>query len=383
MTRTMRLRSQRNVTSCSETPRSNRRRCNKATPRRTHLSEDDSPLQTKSEDTLKNDPHLSDDEIPTLTRRPLPRGRARKRAIAVDDGETDYAFKTPIRPIMRHERILSEIDPVTPRNTTARNIYSPIVRFLTPSKENMKFTGTGNNVLMSPEQGVFGFGSIDLLIGDEDEDVFNPFNFIKNVPLQSQHSRPQLRDIPPKTRSTPEATLVVDLEETLMFSSLNVIEEAEYTFYTAFQDHQYKVYMILRPHVQEFLQSMAKIYELFVYTCAKKEYAEKILNILDPQRKLFRHRLYQEDCTCVLGHYVKDLSVLGRDPAKTVILDNAPHTYPYHLMNTVPIKSWSGESEDRELQKLIPSMEKLSAAEDFREVLKKRKDHFHRLLSED
>lgn len=30
-------------------------------------------------------------------------------------------------------------------------------------------------------------------------------------------------------------------EETLMFSSLNVISEAEYTFYTAFQDHQYKV----------------------------------------------------------------------------------------------------------------------------------------------
>lgn len=30
-------------------------------------------------------------------------------------------------------------------------------------------------------------------------------------------------------------------EETLMFSSLNVIEEAEYTFYTAFQDHRYKV----------------------------------------------------------------------------------------------------------------------------------------------
>lgn len=26
-----------------------------------------------------------------------------------------------------------------------------------------------------------------------------------------------------------------------MFSSLNVIAEADYTFYTAFQDHQYKV----------------------------------------------------------------------------------------------------------------------------------------------
>ncbi|XP_068591032.1 CTD small phosphatase-like protein 3 [Cebidichthys violaceus] len=378
----MRLRSQKtvDVASCLETPRS-KRRSNKATPIKDVVSGTESPLQTQDEETLDNDSHHSDDEIPTMTRRPLPRGRARKRAIAVDDRETDLSFKTPIRPIMRHERILSEIDPVSPRNTTARNIYSPIVRFLTPTKENVK--RAGSNVLMSPEQGVFGFGSIDLLAGEEDDEIFNPFTFIKNIQSQSQHSQPQLRDIPPKTRSTPEATLVVDLEETLMFSSLNVIEEAEYTFHTAFQDHQYKVYMILRPHVKEFLQSVAKIYELFVYTCAKKEYAEKILDILDPQRKLFRHRLYQDDCACVLGHYIKDLGVLGRDLAKTVVLDNAPHTYPYHLMNTIPIKSWSGESEDRELQKLVPYMEKLSAAEDFREALKKRKDHFHRLLSED
>ncbi|XP_034386967.1 CTD small phosphatase-like protein 3 [Cyclopterus lumpus] len=368
----MRLRSQKavNVTPSVETPRTNRRLSNKATPR-----------ETKDNETLDSGSHHSDDEIPIMTRRPMPRSRPRKRAIAVDDRETDMAFKTPIRSSMRHERILSEIDPVSPRNTTARNIYLPIVRFLTPTKENVKCAG--NNVLMSPEQGMFGFGSIDLLAAEEEDDIFNPFTFIKNIPSQSQHSQPQLIDIPPKTRSTPEATLVVDLEETLMFSSLNVIEEAEYTFHTTFQDHQYKVYMILRPHVKEFLQSMAKIYELFVYTCAKKEYAEKILNILDPQRKLFRHRLYQDDCACVLGHYIKDLSILGRDAAKTVVLDNAPHTYPYHLMNTIPIKSWSGESEDRELQKLVPYMEKLSAAEDFREVLKKRKDHFHRLLSED
>ncbi|XP_022593874.1 CTD small phosphatase-like protein 3 isoform X1 [Seriola dumerili] len=379
----MKLRSQKTVTSCLETPRRNRRPSTKATPRGRRLSVTESPLQNKVEETLDNDSHHSDDEVPTMTRRPLPCGRPRKRAIAVDDRETDLAFKTPIRPIMRHERILSEIDPGSPCNSTARNIYSPIVRFLTPSKENMKCPGSGTNVVMSPEQGVFGYGSIDLLVGDEEDDVFNPFTFIKNIPSQSQHSRPRLRDIPPKTRSTPEATLVVDLEETLMFSSLNVIEDAEFTFHTAFQDHQYKVHMVLRPHVKEFLQSMAKIYELFVYTCAKKEYAEKILDILDPQRKLFRHRLYQDECSCVLGHYIKDLSHLGRDLTKTVVLDNAPHTYPYHLMNTIPIKSWSGESADRELQKLIPYMEKLSAAEDFREVLKKRKDHFHRLLSED
>ncbi|XP_077391519.1 CTD small phosphatase-like protein 3 [Festucalex cinctus] len=373
----MRLRSQKTLTPpYTETPRKTRQpSSSKATPtpKRTRSPVPESPLLDKVQVTCDAE------DVPTLTRRLPVRGRPRKRAIAAVDKETDSDFKTPPRSILHHEHLLSEMDPASPHDSAARKIYTPIVRFLTPSKENYK--SPGNNVLMSPEQGVFGYGSIDLL-GDED-DIFNPFTFIKNLPSQSQYSQPRLPVIPPKTRSTPEATLVVDLEETLMYGSLNVIDNAEYTFNTAFQDHQYKVYMILRPHLKQFLQSMAKVYELFVYTCAKREYAEKILEILDPQRKLFRHRLYQDECSCVLGHYIKDLSILGRDLAKTVILDNAPHTYPYHLMNTLPIKSWSGESDDRELHKLIPYMEKLSAAEDFREVLKKRKDHFHRLLSED
>lgn len=48
----------------------------------------------------------------------------------------DAAFKTPARSILRREHILRETDPVATGNTTARNIYSPIVRFLTPSKES-------------------------------------------------------------------------------------------------------------------------------------------------------------------------------------------------------------------------------------------------------
>lgn len=50
--------------------------------------------------------------------------------------------------------------------------------------------------------------------------LFSSFTFIKNMPSQSQHSRPQLRDIPPKTRSTPEATLVVDLVSLILWSFL-------------------------------------------------------------------------------------------------------------------------------------------------------------------
>ncbi|XP_055717899.1 CTD small phosphatase-like protein 2-A isoform X1 [Salvelinus fontinalis] len=335
-----------------------------------------------------DDQSLYSDDIPTATKRPLVQGRGRKRVAALDYEEReDLGFKTPVN--VRHHRVLSELNPSFPLNSTVRNIYSPVVHFLTPTKENVRTPSSGD--VMSPEQCVFGYGSISLLAGDEDRnDTFSPFSFIKNIPSKCQQSKPCIRDIPPKTRSTPQATLVLDLDETLMYSSLNVIEDAEYTFRTCFQDNPYKVYVILRPYVKEFLEAMTKHFEMFVYTSAKKEYAEKILDILDPKRRLFRHRLYQQDCTCVLGHYVKDLGVLERDLAKTVVLDNAPHTYPYHLMNVLPIKSWSGNDDDKELQKLIPCLERLSGADnpstgqdDFREVLERRTDHFHRLLSED
>ncbi|CAL8393264.1 unnamed protein product [Boreogadus saida] len=330
----------------------------------------------------------SDDEVPMATRRP----RGRKRAVAVVEEDVEDVgargkepgFSTPVRPLTQRCLSLMKPERSRPRSSASGSFYSPLSRFLTPSKENSSSPSEDRDILMSPERFVFGYGAMGLLAGEEDaEDVFSPFTFIKNIPARSEQYKPSLRDIPPKMRSTPNGTLVLDLDETLLFSSLNVIENADCTFNTTFQDHQYKVYVVLRPHVKDFLKAMAKVYEMFVYTSAKKAYAEKLLDILDPQRKLFRHRLYQEHCTCVMGHYIKDLNMLARDLSKTVILDNAPHTYPYHLMNTVPIKSWSGEQDDRELQRLVHYMEKLSSAVDFRDVLKRRKDHIHRLLSED
>ncbi|XP_048832112.1 CTD small phosphatase-like protein 2-A isoform X2 [Brienomyrus brachyistius] len=237
--------------------------------------------------------------------------------------------------------------------------------------------------ILNPDQCFFAYDAFCLISKEEPARVFNPYTFIKNIPSQSQLSKLSVREIPVKTRSTPEATLVLDLEETLVYSSLSIIEDAEYTFHTHFQDHEYEVFLILRPHVKEFLQRMSELFEIFVYTSAKRGYAEKILEMLDPDRRLFRHRLYREDCLCIYGHYVKHLSILERDLAKTVILDNAPHTFPYHVMNMIPIKGWVGEKDDRELQKLIPYLTKLAEADDFRHVLKKRLDHLHRLLSED
>ncbi|XP_059385116.1 CTD small phosphatase-like protein 3 isoform X1 [Carassius carassius] len=358
----MRLRS-RNILNVNPTTLSRRRRAAPETP--------GPQLQTQDEVKVVEDClSLDADEVPTAAKRPR---RRRKALPTVDRKESD--FKTPVSHLRERRSSL---------NPAARSLYSPAAHFLTPPRDKGEQPNSGP--MFSPEHCVFGYSAGSPLSEDEENDeVFSPFTFIKNIPNRSQQSRPvsAVRDIPPKTRSTPAATLVLDLDETLVFSSLNVIHDAEYTFNTHFQDHKYMVYVIIRPYVKEFLQAMTKHFEMFVYTSAKKEYAEKIVDILDPNKKLFRHRLYQEDCACVLGHYIKDLTVLERDLSKTVILDNAPHTFPYHLMNMIPIKSWIGDQEDRELQKLIPYMEKLVHADDIRNVLKKRTDHFHRLLSED
>ncbi|KAI1882656.1 hypothetical protein AGOR_G00237130 [Albula goreensis] len=307
------------------------------------------------------------------------RTRARCKSVSSVDSR-DVDFKTPVRSRQSKVHFQEGRDALSP-NPTVRNIYSPIVRFLTPVKAGLKSPGCK---MMSPELCLFGFDSLGPLHDEETNDEpFNPYTFIKNIPSQSQQSKPCVRDIPIKTRSTPEATLVLDLDETLVFSTLSVIDKADCTFDASFQGDTYKVYMVLRPHVCQFLQRMSKVFEMFVYTTAKREYADKILDVLDPQKKLFRHRLYQEDCFCILGHYVKDLGLLQRDLAKTAVLDKAPHSFPYHVMNMVPVQSWVGDKADSELLKLIPYLEKLSEAEDFRHVLKRRADHLHRLLSED
>ncbi|XP_006875958.1 PREDICTED: RNA polymerase II subunit A C-terminal domain phosphatase [Chrysochloris asiatica] len=51
----------------------------------------------------------------------------------------------------------------------------------------------------------------------------------------------------------------------------------------------------LRPHCKEFLEKVARLYELHVFTFGSRLYAHTIAGFLDPEKKLFSHRILSRD----------------------------------------------------------------------------------------
>lgn len=50
---------------------------------------------------------------------------------------------------------------------------------------------------------------------------------------------------------------------------------------------------------------------------------------------MFRVRLFRESCVFHRGNYVKDLSRLGRELRRVIIVDNSPASYIFHPENAV------------------------------------------------
>ncbi|XP_019959806.1 carboxy-terminal domain RNA polymerase II polypeptide A small phosphatase 2 [Paralichthys olivaceus] len=156
--------------------------------------------------------------------------------------------------------------------------------------------------------------------------------------------------------------VVIDLDETLVHSSFKPISNADFIVPVEIEGTTHQVYVLKRPYVDEFLQRMGELFECVLFTASLAKYADPVTDLLD-QCGVFRTRLFRESCVFHQGCYVKDLSRLGRDLHKTLILDNSPASYIFHPNNAVPVVSWFDDVEDAELLNLLPVFEELSQAD--------------------
>ncbi|KPP61961.1 hypothetical protein Z043_119888 [Scleropages formosus] len=130
----------------------------------------------------------------------------------------------------------------------------------------------------------------------------------------------------------------------------------------------HQVYVLKRPHVDEFLQKMGELFECVLFTASLAKYADPVADLLD-QWGVFRARLFRESCVFHRGNYVKDLSRLGRELSSVIIVDNSPASYIFHPENAVPVQSWFDDMTDTELLDLLPFFEGLSREQDVYSVL--------------
>ncbi|KAF5741162.1 CTD small phosphatase-like protein 2 isoform X1 [Tripterygium wilfordii] len=218
--------------------------------------------------------------------------------------------------------------------------------------------------------------SIDVCVEDEDYeefDDFDPYLFIRNLPdLSSVVPTFRRMLLPKQTRSCPPTSLVLDLDETLVHSTLEPCDDADFTFPVNFNLQEHTVYVRCRPHLRDFMDRVSRLFEIIIFTASQSIYAEQLLNVLDPKRKIFRHRVFRDSCVYVDGNYLKDLSVLGRDLAHVIIIDNSPQAFGFQVDNGIPIESWFDDRSDEELLLLLPFLESLVDVEDVRPLIAKK-----------
>ena len=99
---------------------------------------------------------------------------------------------------------------------------------------------------------------------------------------------------------------------------------------------------------------MSKYYEIYVFTASSENYANSIVDFLDPQNRYISGILSRRHCMQTKsGFFIKDLRILNnRELKDLIIIDNMPHSFGFQIENGIPIMEWFNDKTDTELKYL-------------------------------
>ena len=127
-------------------------------------------------------------------------------------------------------------------------------------------------------------------------------------------------------------TLILDLDETLIKFVTNI--------------NYPKGKIIFRPGLIQFLNKIFPLFDLILWTIAKKDYADEMINNIEKDKKYFTARLYRDHASYKNNIYVKDLSNLGRPLDKIIIIDDKESNFSLQRSNGILIRPFHGTKKE-------------------------------------
>lgn len=102
-----------------------------------------------------------------------------------------------------------------------------------------------------------------------------------------------------------------------------------------------------------FIELMAKFYEIVIFTAALQDYADQVIDQIDVNKNI-KYRLYRQHTSQNGPFLVKDLSLLGRDINRTIIIDNISDNFILQPENGIFISTWYDDMSDTFLEEISP-----------------------------
>lgn len=175
------------------------------------------------------------------------------------------------------------------------------------------------------------------------------------------------------TNSAFKKTLVLDIDKTLICSTLENVKDYDFTVEYKYRNIPFVYRVYKRPGLDQFLDYARENFDVVMFSASVKDHADPVIDKIAPWVAP-SHRFYRNDCLYINSFFIKDLDRLNRPLNSIIMVDDSPASFNLHIPNGILISSFEGDKNDRELlYKIMPILQEAEHAQDVRDVIKKHK----------
>ena len=197
---------------------------------------------------------------------------------------------------------------------------------------------------------------------EEYSDIIGIDDAIKNL---------QENEIDEKNESLPKLHVVLDIDKTLIYPSLSSKTQYDFSIEVETGNGKETAFITKRPNLDDFLTKLSEIADVSIFTAANTNYAKQIIDVLDPEKKIFSRYFFVDSCVVPRPNiYVKDLSVVGTDLSRTVLVDDSFMSFGGKYDNAIKVTPFNGSKKDTELNAVLNIITKLVKMKDIRPFLR-------------